>query len=326
MPGYDVKEYLLSEIKKRGGFVNAHAHFDRAYTLTKDNFKHSRLGVQEKWKFNAAISKASTVNQIYERMSKATERMLEQGVQAVGTFIDVYPGVEDKAIRAAEKLRQEYEKQIKLVFINQPLQGLVDAKAYEYFKIAADFVDILGGLPSRDGDKAEEHLDILFETAKKQGKMAHVHVDQLNLPTERETELLVRKTREHGLEGRVAAIHGISIAAQPKEYREKLYKDMAAAGIMVVSNPTAFIDDPRKEVLVPSHNAITPVDEMVKHGITVALGTDNINDLHKPFTDGEMWMELRVLLEACRFFELDKLVQISTVNGLKVLGLTTTKA
>ncbi len=321
MPGYDVKTKLLELVKERGGFVNAHAHFDRAYTLTEENFHLSKLGVQEKWQHNAAISKASTVDQIFERMAKATEVMLAQGVQAAGTFIDAYPGVEDKAIKAAARLREEYGRQIRLVFINQPLQGLLDPQARQYFELAADFVDILGGLPSRDGDRAEEHLDILFETAKKQGKMAHVHVDQLNLPSERETEMLVRKTVEHGLQGRVVAVHGISIAAQQLEYRRQLYQKMAAAGIMVVSNPTAFIDDPRKEDLAPTHNAITPVDEMVAAGITVAMGTDNINDLHKPFTDGDMWTELRLMLEACRFFDLEALADIATVNGLKVLGL-----
>jgi len=321
MPGYDVKEYLLDGIKKKGGFVNAHGHFDRAFTLTKENFKYTTIDFQKKWQMNVAISKASSVNQIYERMQKTTEVMLAQGVQAVGTFLDAYPGVEDKSLQAAEKLRSVYGKQIKLVFINQPLQGLIDPKARKYFDMAANFVDILGGLPSRDGKNAEKHLDILFKTAKKLNKPVHVHVDQLNLPTERETEMLVRKTVEHKLEGKVTAIHSISVAAQKYNYRQKLYKKMAKAKIMVVSNPTAYIDDPRKEIMVPSHNSVTPVDEMAAHGIVVAIGADNINDLHKPFTDGDMWTELRVLLEACRFFDLDKLIDIASINGLRVLGL-----
>ncbi len=320
MPGYDVKEYLLAEIKKRGGWVNAHAHFDRAYTLTPENFQFSTIGVQEKWQHNVAISQASSVQQIYERMAKATEVMLEQGVQAVGTFLDCFPEVGDKSLHAAAKLRENYGRQIKLVFMNQPLQGLVDTQARQYFELAADFVDILGGLPSRDGAQAAEHLDILFESAKKRGKMVHVHVDQLNLPEEKETAMLADKTIEHGLQGKVVAVHGISMAAQKLAYRQKLYKKLKKAEIMVITNPTAFIDERRKEILAPSHNSITPVDELVPAGITVAMGTDNINDLHKPFTDGDMWTELRVMLEACRFFELDALVEIATVNGLKVLG------
>ncbi|HMS51261.1 MAG TPA: hypothetical protein PKD56_02970 [Chitinophagales bacterium] len=51
------------------------------------------------------------------------------------------------------------------------------------------------------------------------------------------------------------------------------------------------------------------------------MGTDNIYDLYKPFNDGDMWIELRVLLEACRFYDIDALVEIATTNGLKTLGI-----
>ena len=60
---------------------------------------------------------------------------------------------------------------------------------------------------------------------------------------------------------------------------------------------------------------------MHPEGIIVGLGTDNIYDLYKPFNDGDMWIELRVLLEACRFYDIDALVEIATTNGLKTLGI-----
>lgn len=319
--GLDLQKIITDKIKKRGGWVNSHAHFDRAYTLTKENFKLSQIHFQKKWKLNREISKNSSVEDIYSRMAKATEKMLEQGVQAVGTFIDVYPLVKDKSIKAAQKLKEKYKNDIEIKFINQTLQGVIEKDAYKWFKIAADFVDIIGGLPSKDAGRESEHMDILLSTAKEKGKMVHVHVDQLNDPEERETELLVEKTLEHGMQGKVVAIHAISVAAQFKEYRQRLYKDMQKASIMVVANPTAYLDYNRSETLMPFHNSVTPVDELVPAGITVALGTDNINDLHKPFTDGDMWTELRVMLEACRFYDIDALVDIATVNGLKVLGL-----
>jgi cytosine deaminase len=63
------------------------------------------------------------------------------------------------------------------------------------------------------------------------------------------------------------------------------------------------------------------VDEMVTAGIRVALGTDNIADVYKPFSNGEMWTELRFLLETCHYHDIDALVKIATINGKKVLGL-----
>ncbi len=318
---WNIKTQLLERIKDSGGWVNAHAHFDRAFTITEDNFKFGAIPFQEKWALNLEIQKNSSTEQIFGRMQRAVEVMLDQGVQAVGTFIDVNSLVKDRAIRAAIKLREEYGKDLELVFINQTLEGVMSKKAREWFCLGAEFVDIVGGLPSKDKWFEEEHMDIVLSTAKQMGKMAHLHVDQLNSVLEKETEMLARKTIEHGMQGRVVAIHGISLATHPFEYRRKIYRLLREAGVMVVANPTAYIDDARKEMTVPSHNSVTPVDELLPAGITVAIGTDNISDLHKPFTDGDMWTELRMLLEACRFFDLDSLVKIATENGRKVLGL-----
>jgi len=151
--------------------------------------------------------------------------------------------------------------------------------------------------------------------------LVHVHVDQFNTDEETETELLARKTIEHGMQDKVTAVHSISVAAHPRKYRNDLYKLMREAKLHVISCPSAWIDHNRTERLAPSHNSMTPVDEMVPAGIVVAFGTDNINDIYKPFSDGDLWTEMRVLLEACHYYDVEQLAKIATVNGLKVLGL-----
>ena len=50
-----------------------------------------------------------------------------------------------------------------------------------------------------------------------------------------------------GMEGKVTAVHGISIAAHPKEYRDRIYGLARDAGLSFVSCPTAWIDSRRKE-------------------------------------------------------------------------------
>jgi len=321
VPYYDLKEELLQKIKKNGGWVNAHAHLDRAYTITKENFHYTAAPLQEKWELNNELKQTSTVDDIYNRMALGIERMLEQEVSAVGTFIDVDKYIEDKAIKAAQKIRDAYKKDITIKYINQVHYGVLDKEAREWFDIGAEFVDIIGGLPERDKGKEAEHLDILFTAAKKMNKMAHVHIDQFNDPHQRDTELLAKKTIEHGLQGKVVGIHGISIGAQKKEYREKLYKLMKEADLMMVASPLGWIDTRRNETLMPFHNALTPLDELAPAGITVAIGTDNIADIYKPFINGSMWEELHAFLEAAHFYEVDELVKIATINGRKALGL-----
>jgi len=321
------KQLVLDKIQANGGWVNTHAHIDRGYILNPENFKLVNATLKEKWQFPDEYKKAATVDVIYQNMVAVIEEMISQGVTAIGSFIDVDPVIEDKAIQAAKRLRENYSDKIEIKFINQVVKGVIDPEARKWFEIGAEFADIIGGLPEKDEGHEAEHLDILFEAAKKNGgKPLHVHVDQLNLPGQCDTELLVNKTIEHGYQGKVVAVHSISIGAQPKQYRQELYKKMRDAGVMVVACPTAWIDNSwvaglADDVIGPIHNSITPVKEMIAAGVTVSLGTDNIQDIYKPFSDGDMWTELRFLLEAQRFYDIDALAEIATTNGRKVLFL-----
>lgn len=317
----ELKALLLEKIREKGGWVNTHAHLDRAYTLTKDNYQYINAHLKDKWHLVDTTKRESSVDDIYGRMARAVEFFLEQGCQAVGTFIDIDEVIEDKAIRAAERLRDNYGKDLHLKFINQALKGVIEPKARQWFDIGAQFVDIIGGLPAKDAGREAEHLDLLLSTGKAMNKWVHVHIDQFNSSDEKETELLARKTIEHGMQGRVAGVHGISIGAHPLVYRQEVYHLLKKADMAMIACPLAWIDHTRNERLAPSHNSVTPIDELVPAGITVALGTDNISDIYKPFSDGDMWIELRLLLESCRYYHPDDLVDIATTNGLKVLDL-----
>lgn len=317
----DLKSVILQKIKENGGWVNAHAHIDRAYTITQENFHLTNATLQEKWDLNDDLKRSSSVDDIYDRMALAIENMIGQGVTALGTFIDVDYLIEDKAIRAAEKVRDKYKNDLEIKFINQAHYGVLDEESRKWFEIGSQFVDIIGGLPERDRGKESEHLDILFDTAKKMNKMVHVHIDQFNNPEQRDTEVLVAKINEHGLQGKVVGIHGISIGAQTKEYRQNLYKKMKEAELMMISSPIGWIDSRRNDTLSPTHNALTPIDELIPAGIVVGIGTDNIADIYKPFANGSLWEDLHVLLEASHYYDVDELVKIATINGRRVLGI-----
>jgi cytosine/adenosine deaminase-related metal-dependent hydrolase len=317
----NLKKELLAGIRQHGGWVNAHAHFDRAYSLDENSVKEIYAPLKKKWDIVDTLKRTSSVDDVYHRMASATELMLEQGVQAFGSFVDVDEAIGEKSLLAAEKLRAVYGDRIQMKFINQTLKGVLDKDARYWFDKALEFVDIIGGLPAKDAGREAEHLDLLLSTGKRLNKRVHVHVDQFNTDEESETEMLAHKVIEHGMEGRVTAIHCISVAAHPKAKREQIYALMKQAGLSVISCPVAWIDHPRTERPAPSHNAITPVDEMLEYGILVAIGTDNIMDVYKPFGDGDMWTEVKLLLEACKIYRPEVLSSIASSNGLEVLGL-----
>jgi len=317
---------LVSKINGHGGFVNAHAHFDRAYSVSRENFQ-SKEGVEShlhaKWKLVDKYKSQSTQESYLQHITAALRTQSEQGVQACLSFIDCDPVSEDRAILAAVEAKKIAAEQhhIRLLIACQTLKGVLDPNARKWFEKSLEYVDIIGGLPGTDAGHEAEHLDILLKAAKETNKRVHVHVDQLNSAEEFETELLARKTMEWGLEGKVTAVHGISIAAHPKNKRKEIYKIARDADLSFVACPIAWIDSRREETLSPIHNAITPIDEMIPEGLTVAVGSDNICDLYKPYANGDMLTELRVLLETNHFYDSDELLKIATTNGLKVLGL-----
>ncbi|MDR0769742.1 MAG: amidohydrolase family protein [Burkholderiales bacterium] len=312
-------------IHQHGGWVNAHAHADRAFTLDAHMLEiYCTQTLERKWDAVDAMKRNSSVDDYYGRFCRTIELMIAQGVTAMCSFVDIDPAAGDRAIQGALRAREQYRDDITVLYANQTLKGVIDPEARAWFDRGVELVDIIGALPKRDErdfGRGAEALDIVLGVAKATNKMVHAHVDQFNDAHEHETEQLCNKTVEHGMQGRVVAIHGISIAAHAKQYRLRLYEKMRDAGVMTIACPMAWIDTPRSEFIGPAHNALTPIDEMIPAGVTVAIGTDNISDAMVPFCEGDMWRELSLLAAGCRYTDFDELVRIATDNGRRALGL-----
>jgi len=280
------------------------------------------VDMEVKWNMSDSIKRASSLEEIEERIRQGLDILVAQGCKLTCSFVDAYDAVGHKAIDAANKVKEEYKDKIKLLTITQPLGGLVNREARDLYEAITAKADIAGGLPSKDRPNDDENLDILFQIAKNLNKPIHVHIDQENNPNERDTEKLVNATIKHGYQGRVVAVHAISTSAQPMEYRKDLYKKMADAGMAVAVCPGAALGMRQLDQYQANvHNSIANVPEMLEAGITVGLGVDNVYDFYQPFIDGDMWVELRMLMEACRFYDFDKLVDIATTNGKKLLSI-----
>lgn len=317
---WDLKTQMLEAIKKDGGFVNCHAHFDKAYFITREGLDKSMVSMEEKWRMSDGIKKESTVEDIKQRIRRALDVLVIQGCKLTCTFIDAYDAVGHKAIDAAVAVKEEYKDKITLLIATQPLSGLINDKARALYEEITAKADIAGGLPSKDRPNDEKHLDYLFEIAKKLNKPVHVHIDQENNPNERDTEKLIAAVKRYNYQGRTVAVHAISISAQSKEYRIKIYKEMAELGIAVAVCPSAALSMRQlDQYQAPVHNSIANVPEMLEAGVIVGLGVDNIADFYEPFVDGDMWTELRLMQEACRYYNLDALVKIASINGAKIL-------
>merc|ERR1712139_164827 len=69
----------------------------------------------------------------------------------------------------------------------------------------------------------------------------------------------------------------------------------------------------------PLHNSIGPYVKLKQAGVRTYLGIDNIADLFMPVVDGDMWTECRMLMEACRNYDLEKVADWATEHPLHIV-------
>lgn len=151
--------------------------------------------------------------------------------------------------------------------------------------------------------------------AKEMGKRVDVHVDQKGVPWENETKLLALKTAEHHLEGRVAAVHSI-ISRKSLHEQNEVSMMMADVGMVCEVCPGADVSMEQKDMQVQMSNSLPPVPLHLKNGVKVVYGSDNTEDPFMPFSDGDPWYEARLLMDACRIYEAEKIADIMCDKSL----------
>ena len=140
---------LKEKIKKSGGFVNAHAHLDRANTARYYNAEDKKLDLTEKWKVVDNIKRKTTYFEYKKRISEVLDDQLDKNVLSVCSFIDVDSVVSSKAIIAALELRNA-RKDIKLVVACQTLKGVLDSTQETLIRNHIRQIDVVGSLPGAD--------------------------------------------------------------------------------------------------------------------------------------------------------------------------------
>jgi len=341
-PVFLFKELFFREVEKIKagsggrvkGIVSAHAHLDRAFTLSEDIWEQSMALMEEKWTLVNEIRKKNAADPLglKKRVRGVLDTMIEQGIAVFHTHVDADLNTGLKVAEAMAELRDEYAGRLVLRFSAHPTQGLDSAEKIKIFEKACEICDGVGGLPSADrrapgGNGASgggdlKHLDTVFGIARNLGKDVDVHIDQENNPLERDTEKLIAKVREHKWEGRVNFLHCISVAAQEKKVRAEIIAGLKDVGANVIVCPTAAIAmKQHDDKMAPVHNSIAPVGEMLEAGVNVAFGFDNISDVYQPEISGDIWEEFKVLACACRYYKPRELAEIATINGYKTFKI-----
>ena len=150
------------------------------------------------------------------RIQSTSANLMRQNCLKMRTFVDVDNIVGLEPLKAALEVKKAWKPyNVELQIGTQLLEGLNSPESIQLFNEAAELVDFIGCLPSRDTDP-RRHLDIVFDKASDLGLDVEAHLDQVNLPFERETEMFCDFVEKYNYQGKSRAIHCISLACQPK--------------------------------------------------------------------------------------------------------------
>jgi len=298
---------------KQINFTCHHLHIDKSNTITNDNLQESQVHMKEKWILMRDIKYKYTKENLKLRMMETTKNIVKQGCTKMRTFIDIDRIVKLNALEAALEVKDYWKsKGIELQLGTQPLEGLETPENIDLFNKAAILVDFIGCLPSRD-KCPHTHLDIVFSKAKELNKPVEAHLDQCNIPTEKETELFCDFVEKYNYQGKARAVHSISLSCHTLDYQIKIAKRLSSLNIGVIVCPSAAISmTQQSEYTSPIHNSIAPVKLLTDYNVSVALGIDNIEDIFMPFCDGDLLFELRLLAESTRIYNPKTLIEIAT--------------
>ncbi len=163
---FNPNNILMQRIKEGGGFINAHAHFDRAYTVTEDNMeKVVNYHLFDKWKFVDNFKKNADVSKYAENILAAVRNQIDQGVAGAMTFIDVDSVSGFKALEAAQVCKQlAADEGFTLKICSQALKGVLNPKENKMLRKALEmnYLDAIGGLPRADHGYEQAHLDEIY--------------------------------------------------------------------------------------------------------------------------------------------------------------------
>ncbi|MBC7323096.1 MAG: amidohydrolase family protein [Acetomicrobium sp.] len=303
-------------------FVNGHLHLCKVYTLSmigdealKQYQGSSMGGAMTAIELAARVKEKYDEKWIIDNVRKACMRAIQYGNTHIRAFADTDTKAKLEGVKALLKAKEEFQNSLDLQVVAFPQDGVIrDPGAEEYVRQSLELgADVVGGIPwiEYTDEDSIEHINKMFELAKRYNKDISMLIDDAGDPTLKTLEMLCVKTIKEGWSGRVTAQHARAMCLYPEPYFRKVSALIRKADLGVVSDPHTG----------PLH---ARVKELYQMGVNVALGQDDIADAYYPFGRNNM-LEVAFLaahlLWMTTFDDMNVLYDMITTRAAKALGI-----
>ncbi|MFC0276835.1 amidohydrolase family protein [Enterococcus devriesei] len=325
----EIKDSAKEVIEANGrvlipGLVESHIHLDKALIADREPNKSGTL--KEAIQVTAKLKPTFTEEDVYTRAKQALEMIIRRGATTVRTHSEFDPAQGFTGFNMIMKLKEEYKDLIDMQVVAFPQEGIfkapgTDKMMYEAMEMGAD---VVGGIPYNDAP-ANDHIDLIFEIAKKYDKDIDLHQDFADEADNTSIEYLCEKTIEEGYQGRVSVGHLTALHAMPKEQLDRVIKKMAEAKINVMPLPATDLHLGARKDEYNVRRAVTPIRKLRDGGVNICLATNNIRNAFTPYGNGDLFQIAMLAVPVGHLGGADDLptvLPMITENPAKALGLT----
>jgi cytosine deaminase len=303
-------------------FVNPHLHLCKVYTFMmmeeealKDYHGENMGKAMTAIELAALVKSKYNESWILPNVRNALNHAVRYGVLHLRGFADVDSKAKLEGVKALLKAKEEFKDVLTLQVVAFPQDGVVREKgAYELVEESLKMgADVVGGIPwiEYTEEDEKEHIDKMFDLAKKYDRDVSMLVDDAGDPTLKTLEMLTLKAIKEGFIGRVLAHHARAMQFYPTPYLMKLIALLKKGEVGVVTDPHTG----------PLH---ARVREMLEEGVLVVLGQDDISDAYYPYGRNNM-LEVAFLVSHILWMttrsDMEKLYDMITVDAAKSIGI-----
>ncbi|MDG6988589.1 MAG: amidohydrolase family protein [Nitrososphaerota archaeon] len=264
-------------------FVEPHVHLDKAFLA--ERMPESKT-IQEARERIREAKKGFTAEDIAARARRALRLAVAGGVTFVRTHVDVDGTSGLTGVRALAKVKKEFEGVVDLQVVAFPQEGILRSPGVSELLARAleEGADLLGGIPETETsqESMDAHTDLVTKMSSELGVDVDCHCD-VN-PATAAVERFAERVGALGLGGRATASHLISLAYMDDARAAATIGLIRRAGLNVVTNPcTAMVSGFTKAP--PLGRGVTRIKELLRAGVNVSYGLDNLVDPYNPFGD-----------------------------------------
>ncbi|MBV1927772.1 MAG: amidohydrolase family protein [Rhodobacteraceae bacterium] len=301
--------------------VDCHTHLDKAHVAAFHTFPAGDLlsAIEAMTEYKQQW----TAETLTQRAEFSLQSAYAYGVRAMRSHVDFSlqnaPFVWEVMTDAQSRWRGRVDLQL------SPLAGITffeDDALVSAISAAAKEQGCLGifvhGQPNM-----EDLLYPIFEMAIANQWDLDFHVDEGTDPKLNDLAAIANVAQNTGFKGTVLCGHCVALSLYPSEQRDQVIAAAKQAGLHFVSLPLSNLYlQSRDASSPPVLRGIAPVSLMVKQGLTVSLGADNVRDGFCAFGDFDPLAVLGIGAQVAHLHEPARdWISLVTTNPSKTMGL-----